>query len=327
MPILADQAHATADFPGDNFDLEALHHVLRPVLKQALPADPRVSLSYLCGRKPVADDTTKLLVRNEAGQPVAVILVASKVEPDLVEKGMDNARVIKQMLGPQLGQVILDPKATGWLHGRSYTVLPYCKPLESGPFIRRWHNFTLRPLAIEWLTQVTQATAREPTAEELHKNFIAPLEKLAAMDGMAAEIKEAAKITLERIESSAWKPRHVLMHSDLWRGNILFSDPENRGVERFARLVIIDWPGAKTDGYGFYDLVRLSLSMNLPKIFLSVHIKNHCEILQCQPMDARSHLLAALAHLGQNLNHFPMENYCKLALTCFQFLNPYLPKE
>lgn len=328
MTLFADKLEHSADFPYQNFDIKNFRSEFNSVLSRALPEHEGLKLKYLCGPKANADDTKKLLVMNNHAEPVAVVLVASEVEPRLVQQGMERASAIKNQLTTDLGRVILEPKATGWLHGRSYTILPYCKPLGTGRVITRLHNLTLRPLVIDWLTQVAETTAREPNAGELQQNFINPLKHFARMSVVAPEAREIAQHALQQILSSQWTPRHVVMHGDLWRGNILFSDPNNRPKHLpFARLVIIDWPGGMTDGYAIYDLIRIGISMRLPRMFLQKHIKRHCEILGCRTLDARYHLISALAHIGQNLNHFPPQSFARLTNDCLQFLQAGLPSD
>lgn len=328
MTIFADELSNSADFSYQNFDIKTFRSHFNPVLSGALPQHEDLKLKYLCGPKANADDTKKLLVMNSRGSPLAVVLVASEVEPRLVDQGMANASAIKKHLSPDLGRVILEPKATGWLLGRSYTILPYCKPLGTGRLITRVHNLTLRPLVIDWLTQIAETTAREPTDTELYKNFIDPLKNFVQMSVVPPQAKEIANNALQQIMSSEWKPRHVVMHGDLWRGNILFSDPETRPRQLpFSRLVIIDWPGGMIDGYAIYDLVRIGMSMKLPKMFLQKHIIRHCQILGCRPLDARNHLISALAYIGQNLNHFPPQAFAELTVNCLRFLEAGLPRD
>ena len=113
-------------------------------------------------------------------------------------------------------------------------------------------------------------------------------------------VRAAALETLERLADGTWSPRHVLMHNDLWKGNILLdyspvSQIKNSSFQE--RFVITDWAGSMIRGYGMYDLIRLAQSLNLGAKQLRKNVTAHCLILGCDFADARCHLLSALSYL------------------------------
>ncbi len=304
------------------WDIDTLRARLALPLSDAISDRGSLHLEYLCKPKPVADDATKLLVLDEKNKRVAVILVSSKTAPKLIERCISQARDIKQHLGPTLGKVILDPLASGTINTSTYTILPYCQPISKGRILKRVHRIALRPTILEWLAQITEATARTPDKTAIHSGFITPLEHLATIEGMSPSIRSAALETIGRIQTGAWLPRHVVMHGDLWEGNILFSNKKTRDANNpFASIVIIDWPGGLIDGYAMYDIVRLGMSMKLSKGTLRSQIKRHCLTLECDTRDARSYLLTALGHLGMNLGCFPPGRYANMAANCVHRLN------
>lgn len=302
--------------------LDALRDQLSGALAEALPDLDEPRLSYLCKPKAVADDATKLLVRDDLGYPVAVVLISSAVEPGLVRRGIERAQAIREHLGAELGGVILTPYATGMVGGKTYTVLPYCKPMGSGRITKRAHRIMLRPLVLEWLASVTERTARAADYWEVERGFLGPLEELAGAAFMDPAVRSGAEEAIGRLRSGAWEPRFTVMHGDLWCGNILFSNKRHRRrTDRFARIVVIDWPGGLIDGYGMYDLVRLSRSMHISGPVMRAQVGRQCRALGCEPADARNHLLAGLAHLGQHLGHFPPERFAKMAAGCLRTID------
>ncbi len=308
--------------PEARWELGALRERLSEELSDMLPGRGPLRLDFLCNPKAVADDATKLLVRDRHGRRAAVVLISSPVETGLISRGIQRAQAIKARLGPTLGRVILEPIGTGTLDSCSYAVLPYCKPMSKGRIGKRIHRAMLRPIVLEWLARIAETTAQTPGVEQTQRGFIVPLESLAANPVMSEPLRQAARGALGRLKDGEWTPRHTVMHGDLWEGNILFSGPQNRDPGNpFSRIAVIDWPGGSIEGYPFYDLLRLARSMSLPKHTLCNQLGRHCRALGCGPDGARDHLLAALGHLGMHLGHFPSERYSRLSAQCLALLN------
>ena len=59
---------------------------------------PLGELSFLRPRSDVADDVTKVLIRDRRDRPRAVLLHSSAASPDLVARGMRMARESKKLL-------------------------------------------------------------------------------------------------------------------------------------------------------------------------------------------------------------------------------------
>lgn len=258
--------------------------------------------------KPVEDQTFKFLVRSSGGAPVAVVLCSPVVSPDLIARGMLKAVEAKSALGPELGRAVLTPIAEGEVRKLSYAVLPYGEPLAEN-WLKWWlQRRRLRPAVLNWLRGLTRQTMRDVSEADKHARFIRPLRHLSQLTGASAAVRSAAKQGLERLEQDRWKPRFVLMHNDLWKGNFL--------LDGQGGFVIIDWPGAMFDGYAVYDLARLAGSFGLSAKALGGQLQAHCRVLGCEPRDALSHLAAGLGHLSQNLEHFPMRLFLPLADQC-----------
>ena len=307
---------------GDNFELEQLKQDLSAPLTRAFADQALVGeISLLRPLKAVRDDSAKLLVKDLAGNPIAVVLCSSPLTPWLVARGMERTRLAKQALSPDLGRVILDPLLEGEIRGLSYAVLPYCQPLSNSRLVWPVQRALLSPHVFQWLERVTEATATKVHPKQIEPNFMEPLKHLAELEEMTKRVRVAARQAINRLGDGHWTPRHVLMHNDLWKGNILL---DHRQVSRFGkrlrteRFVIIDWMGAMIKGYGMYDLIRLAESLKLGNRELRKQITTHCEFLDCDFTDARSHLLASLGYLGMHLEHFPLPRFVQMADSCLQ---------
>jgi hypothetical protein len=303
--------------------LEELREELRAPLAAALGSDPESHrIEFLCAPKAVADDPAKLLVTDRASRELAVVLVASPVDPDLVGRGMERAARAREALGERLGSVILEPLGQGVLDGRSYSVLPYHRPFGEGVLARRYWRLALRKGALDWLAEANAATLTEASDADFAAAFERPLAHVATLDTMDEALRRAADAALGRLKTGEWKPKLVLMHGDMWIGNMLRAtkSPGEGGQQRSFPFVVIDWPGSALRGYAMYDLIRLAASLGLRGARLGREVRRHCEILGCKASLATDYLVAGLGHLGLTLGEFPAERHCEMSLDCFNEL-------
>lgn len=282
----------------------------------------KLEISLLSQANTVVDGTTVLLLRDPAGQSRAVVLCSSPVAPGMVQRAMTRAQQAKVVLGASAGAPILDPLAEGSVRGLSYAVLPYCNGLSDSRPIWWIQRALLRPTIFNWLQRATECTVRDVEPAAIDRSFAETLRCMRSLVPISNGLRAAASLAAERLDAGAWTPRHVLMHGDLWKGNILIQ-PANRAVERLKmsdRFVIIDWAGSEIYGYAMYDLVRLAQSMHLNARNLRREVDRHCRLLRCEPADATSYLLAALGHIAMNLEHFPIDRYAHMAESCYTTL-------
>ncbi len=264
----------------------------------------------------VADGTTVLLLSDSARRPQAVVLCSAPIAPEMVQRAMRRAHQAKMALGEFDGALILNTLAEGSVHGLSYAVLPYCNSISKLRAIGWVQRALLRPLVFDWLMRVAQSTVKcvEPAAIE--SAFAEPLRRLAGLQGISDCLRAATLHAVACLDSGAWSPRHVLMHGDLWQGNILMQTASSSAQRWRDRAIITDWGGSRIDGYAIYDLIRLAQSMRLPAKDLRRELVRHCRVLECDLADARSHLLAALGCILMSLEHFPMDRYLCMAESC-----------
>jgi hypothetical protein len=177
----------------------------------------------------------------------------------------------------------------------------------------------LRPSIFDWLRQATEGTLRDAEPAAIERNFAAPLQHMVSLTPINDHLRAAASRSIERLNDGTWLPKHVLMHGDLWKGNILIRPQDNilRRLNMSDRFVITDWAGSEISGYAIYDLVRLAESMRLNALNLRREVDRHCCLLGCEPVDSTSYLLAALGHIAMNLEHFPIDRYKHMAESCY----------
>lgn len=268
--------------------------------------------------KGVRDETLKLMVKDSNGHKIAVVLCSSPASPNLVARGAKNSHLAKDMLGAELGNQILTPSYQSDFEGVTYIIMRYYLPLSNHRLLWYFEKAFLSPIVFRWLARMTKATVTKLNSSEIEQKFVIPLQHLIELDAITDRVRAEASQALARLESGQWQPCHVLMHGDLWKGNILL-DQENKSQTGFFK--IIDWAGSLIHGYAMYDLVRLGSSFKLTNMQMHQQIASHCQILNCDLIDARSHLASALAYLSMNLEDFPLDRFAKTGDHCFAALD------
>lgn len=271
----------------------------------------------------VADGTLKLLARDRDGVPAAVALCSGAAAPDMVARAMERASLAREALGAELARVIIEPIAEGRWEERSWCVLPFLENLSRSRLVWILQRRRLRPALFGWLRSATAATLREPSEEEVARDFRAPLAHLAAMESATSRVRAAAEAAGRDLEAGLWSPRQVLIHNDLWKGNILIDSrpgTPRAGRPWAERFVLIDWPGARVRGHALFDLLRLARSLGSGRRALAAEVDAHCAILGCEREQAQSHLLAALAYLSAHLEQFSEQAFARVCASCLDSL-------
>ena len=287
-----------------------------PLAELLHEAEGSVSVSLLYRGK-LSDSPRVFVVRVRNEKPCAVVLCSPEAAPKIVGRAMQRALECQQQAGSALGRRILQPLAQGHIAERTYAVLPYCYPLSD--FRPLWYlqRHLLRPALSEWLVQLAKVTVVAPTSPQLEARFEKPLAALATLDAASGRLRTAARSAANRLKSGIWSPKHVLMHGDLWKGNVMVRAPLIGAADRWEdRLVLIDWAGASVDGYPLFDLVRALAAFKYNGRYARQQLLRQCEILECEPADVSSHLCAALAFYYAHLEEWPLPRFLKMSEAC-----------
>jgi serine O-acetyltransferase len=286
----------------------------------------RVILEPLGKLKSGADNTTMALVRTTTGHPKAVISCSRPAAPDLIRRGIEAAEAIRSLIGERLGTAIIKEITSGYVDGRSFVILPWCQELSSWKsrcLLQRWR---LRRPLLDWLREATAAAAAaQGHSDTTGQTFNAMLQHLARQNFVDSEIRGAVKKAITRIDSGQWRPLHSFDHNDFWMGNVLLTARSGHTSRHLHPFVVIDWAGANPQGFGLYDLIRLARALKLSPAALRRELLAHCKALQCDPTDARGHLLATFGRLHQHLEYFPEERFVETFRACWITLNWAMP--
>jgi len=265
-------------------------------------------ISLLCEPKDLADDSTKLLIESTSGSRLAVGHCSPTIAPGKSAHDAERMQAARAALGEELGRCVPEVLWEGEVGGTSCVVQPYFHPFSRSRVLYKMQRLALTPVLFDWLRRVAEKTACDvaPDAE-----LAAALGALSRAEGADAVVKESAAEAAERMASSSWAPRRVLMHGDLWMGNVLCGRPGRVPLSwaRPGRFTVIDWGGLRLDGWPFRDLITASASLAAPVRRLAAEVRAHARILGRPPEESRLHLAAALAELGADLGHFSYDRY------------------
>ncbi len=281
-------------------------------VSKALGVSPDAVTVSLLYQGELRDSTRIFLAQDAGGQAIGVVHLSPRAAPGMVARGMARARIAAAGLTSPLDRAVLLPVAEGEIDGQSYAVMPYCRSFSS----RRWRwaleRLLLRPVVLRWLHGVAEASLRPVAALDVAQRFQRPLEGVLALKGASALLAGCARRALTRLASGAWKPRYVLMHGDLWKGNLLLRGA--KALEPWSeRLAVIDWAGAHPRGYAFFDLVRAAHSLRVRPAVLQAEIVRHCAVLGCERVDATSYVLAAVGAILGEIGEFPLDRLLAMA--------------
>ena len=281
-------------------------------VSRALGTSPDAVTVSLLYQGQLRDSTRIFLVQDAEGQAIGVVHFSSRAAPGMVARGMARARIAAAGLASPLNRAVLLPIAEGEIDGQSYAVMPHCRSFSG----RRWRwaleRLLLRPVVFRWLHGVAETTLQPVTALDLAQRFQRPLEGVLALEGASALLTTCTRRALTRLASGAWKPRHVLMHGDLWKGNLLLRG--EKGLRSWSeRLAVIDWAGAQQRGYAFFDLVRAADSLRVRPAALQAEVARHCAVLGCKRVDATSYVLAAVGAILGEIGEFPLDRLLAMA--------------
>lgn len=272
--------------------------------------------SRACPPKPVPDDPAKLVLRDADGVPRAVLVGSAAAAPDLAARHARRAHQVVEALPSSLASVVLTPLLAGEAEGRSYVVWPYRVPAGDGRLAQwLWRRRLAGPVS-SWLLSVTEATRTPIPAGQVGTHLLEPLAALQAVPGISARVIESAEAAIRAFSSGALRPVHVLMHNDLWTGNLLAGGIHSESGP--FSFTIIDWAGAEVQGYPGYDLARWSASVRQKPAAYGRALARHGTVLGCEAGGMASYLAAALGYLAMHLEGLSPQRFVRLADECMQ---------
>lgn len=269
----------------------------------------------------LADSGIKAVVlRAGSADELGLLVISSAVDPLASERAADVTRRVREQLGPDAGSVVLEPLAVGRLGKRSYVMWPFHRVLHASRVANLARRLHLYPRVLRWLIDVVQKTAMPVPQSAIERSYASTLLSIADEPHFSVAMRDAAGRALVKVKSKRWQPYHALEHNDLWTGNLL-APRDRRAARQHARgFIVIDWEGARFEGYPVLDLVRFAQSAGLPNAWLKHELAKLRNPLRCELSDMPGYALAALGAMGQTLGYFPVDRFRELATETFELV-------
>ena len=275
----------------------------------------------------VRDATLALYIDGKQGADDVVLLISNPAFPGAVGDDVAQAREIAEQASPDIARHIIAPAATGRFEGQRWAAFARLSPVSTNRAVRVMQKARAAQRILPWLVGLAQDTRdlrAAPSAYEAH--FIAPLTTLAEDPDLSDALRHMAQTCRAKVEAQRPALFTVAQHGDFWIGNIMFArrrwPDHNPALGDFR---VIDWRGARTDGYPGTDAIRFFSSLyrpNSPKPH--TYLRQYQTQLEISDWDMMLYGMLGLGQLGQALDQFPKENYRLLCEETFSFLKAYL---
>ncbi len=309
-PIVARVAEEASAKLGGMLDLSSTRWIARPAGKERI-GDATLAL-YVDGVQPAHD---------------VVLLISNPAFPETVCEDVARARTIAGRVRQSVARHIVTPVCEGRVAARSYAAFARLNPLSrhKGP------RFVQKALAarriVPWLADLAADTrVPAPDGAGYSKCFIDPLGALVEDPDLSAPLRRFAEYSRDRVAADRPDLFTAVQHGDFWLGNVLFDRRAFAALRPSPGVFrVIDWRGARTDGYPCMDLARLCISLYGPRSTRSRGlVQRYRTALNLSEAEIGVYCLLSLGQLEAHRDQLPKERYVKMCETTFDFLGTHL---
>ena len=261
----------------------------------------------------VADAAAIFKINGENRSDDAIFIVSNPQHPDFVQAAVDKADQVRARLEPDLARPVLCPRFSGRDEGRSFAVYPVLRPISANPLLGTLQKRLLQKSVTRWIGALCRASRRTlDRAAEIDALFIRPLSYIEGQGRFSKGFREAAAQAAAAIERNEFSPVTCIQHGDFWYGNVLLNGALPLPGSR-ARFSVIDWGGARIDGYPFLDSLSFSQSCKRSDTAGRHILRDYAHHAGVPAEHALHYVCAGLGRLGLNRNEFPLNRYIPAA--------------
>lgn len=276
----------------------------------------------------VGDQTLALFLDGHVRRDDVVLLISNPKFPDTVQHSLDRLSAVANLLSAETAGPIVQPVSSGVRDGQTWAAFPRFNPMSDSRVIGYAQKIGFSPKVADWLAGVATQTRRgHSDPEDYDKYFVAPLNTLCGASDMPPALRSAAFGCLHYVTETRRELFTTVEHTDLWLGNVMFGRGagEGRRPGLMGNFYVVDWRGARLDGYPAADLVRFCES-----IFIhggsrpGTLLREYGRRVGIGPYEMGLYVLLSLGRLGMELDQFPRDRYIALSVAVFEFMKRHL---
>ncbi len=310
---------------GRGKDVLAIAGEVSEALGEVLNVSSARPIGTPVGKAELEDASLAFYVDGKRRTDDIVLLLSSPQHPGTVAEDAALARSVASRTSPDVAQHIAVPLYEGSRQGRAFAAFSRLSPLSARRLPLLWQKRMASARVVPWLVDLAGQTRESPAGYERH--FMQPLRLLCEDRGLPGEVRRAAGRYLDFAGTFRPDLFTVTQHGDFWIGNILFRrrvwQDFNPSVGDFT---VIDWRGARSDGYPCVDLVSFAQSISRPGSLLGRRmVRRYQDGLNLTGAETALYCYLGLGKLAADLDRFPKELFVGLCSRVQDFVAKTVP--
>ncbi len=281
-------------------------------LGNTLEPSTTLSITRPEGKGRVKDATLAFYVDGKKSENDVVVLISNTLYPEAVHFNVSQAHEIARRVSPQVSLHIQKPIAKGKIGERTYAAFSRLSPISEYRIVRATQKYRAASRTLPWIVGLAKETMLyRDTPKEFERYFLEPLVSLRDSENVSDKVRIRAAEYLEIVRKKEMRWFTAVQHGDFWIGNVMFERRAFTNINpALGDFSVIDWGGARLDGYPCFDWMRLCRSLfgygaSKNKKFVA----SYTDSLGISALEFEIYCFLALGKLGAELDQFPMERY------------------
>lgn len=294
---------------GDSLELSTMRWISQPAEDVAVK-DATLAF-YVDGKRPTQD---------------IALLISNASFPDAVGEDVARAKEIATCVSRDVARHIISPVCEGRYGRQSWAAFSRLSSLSTYRGLRLLQKPVVSKRLLPWLAALAMDTKEHKADSASYEAyFVRPLGTLAGDPDLSSSFRRFADACSKRVLERRPDLFTVVQHGDFWLGNVMFQRTRLPGLNpTLGDFRVIDWRGARLDGYPCADAIRLVSSLYRANSSKSFRFMNqYLAHLEISDFNMAIYCLLSLGQLAENLDQFPKGRYCQLCEETFNFLRAF----